>query len=544
MPTRLACVLAFCHCLISVTALEPYGLTTDVFGWMDIGLVRTRRGQKLTLIDQNRLCERIIEEQKEFVQEGNCPPEWDGFVCWPETHPGKLVTVVCPDYISEFIHEGTASRKCDKSGKWEQHEDVVWVHDYHTLPDVNLTWADYRDDHNLTWMNNRNTRADYSECTSFFTYNYNRRQRVFARLRIIYTVGYSVSLATVAVALFILCCFKRLHCTRNYIHMHLFVSFIGRAASAFVRDAAIDISLKIYKPPMIGCKAAVTVFFYFLAANHYWILVEGLYLHSLIFMAYLSEKKIFWSLVLFGWGAPAVIVFIWGTIRATLADTHCWNDAAGNITWIYQVPVLASMVVNFLLFINIIRVLALKLWKTNNGQLDPRQQYGKLLKSTLVLMPLFGVHYMVFFAVPYTDVDGLLWHVQMHYEMFFNSFQGFFVALIYVFFNGEVQAEIKKLWSRRRFALDLRPKSRTSSTGSSSFGGVTSHTTVTHSVSAARPRALSLNGKVTGSTVVEVPYLISSNLHSSMPCFAHSKAIEPDEARTLMEPEPTVSAEN
>jgi len=47
----------------------------------------------------------------------------------------------------------------------------------------------------------------------------------------------------------------------------------------------------------------------------------------------------------------------------------------------------------------------------------------KLLKSTLVLMPLFGVHYIVFMALPYTEVTGLLWQVQMHYEMFFNSSQ-------------------------------------------------------------------------------------------------------------------------
>lgn len=30
---------------------------------------------------------------------------------------------------------------------------------------------------------------------------------------------------------------------------------------------------------------------------------------------------------------------------------------------------------------------------------------------------------MVFMALPYTEVTGLLWQVQMHYEMFFNSSQ-------------------------------------------------------------------------------------------------------------------------
>lgn len=49
--------------------------------------------------------------------------------------------------------------------------------------------------------------------------------------------------------------------------------------------------------------------------------------------------------------------------------------------------------------------------------------HRKLLKSTLVLMPLFGVHYIVFMAMPYTEVSGVPWQIQMHYEMLFNSFQ-------------------------------------------------------------------------------------------------------------------------
>jgi len=52
----------------------------------------------------------------------------------------------------------------------------------------------------------------------------------------------------------------------------------------------------------VGCKVAVTFFLYFLTTNYYWILVEGLYLHSLIFMAFFSEKKYLWGFTLFGWG--------------------------------------------------------------------------------------------------------------------------------------------------------------------------------------------------------------------------------------------------
>lgn len=91
-------------------------------------------------------------------------------------------------------------------------------------------------------------------------------------------------------------------------------------------------------------------------------------------------------------------------------------------------------------------------------------------------MPLFGVHYVVFMAMPYTDVSGVLWQIQMHYEMLFNSsqvrcpgaacpapsdahpgsglkahlrlfWQGFFVAFIYCFCNGEVSEKCEQLSS-------------------------------------------------------------------------------------------------
>ncbi|XP_053722162.1 parathyroid hormone 3 receptor [Synchiropus splendidus] len=435
--------------------------------------VITRDEQIFVLIGAHAKCEKKIQAQMSVVQEGECVPEWDGIICWPPSRADQMVSVLCPDYIYDFNHRGRAYRLCDAAGNWEQ------------VPILNRTWA------------------NYTECTTYLTSrNRNQEEKVFRRLHLMYTVGYSISLASLLVAVSILCYFKRLHCTRNYIHVHLFTSFICRAVSIFVKDAVLHaVSVERASEPMPGlkqqthgCKVGVTLFLYFLATNHYWILVEGLYLHSLIFMAFLSDKNYLWALTIIGWGVPAVFVSIWVSARASLADTECWDISAGKLKWIYQVPILSAILVNFLLFVNIIRVLASKLWETNTGKLDPRQQYRKLLKSTLVLMPLFGVHYMVFMALPYTEVTGLLWQVQMHYEMFFNSSQGFFVAFIYCFCNGEVQAEVKKAWLRRSLALDLKQKARMTSSGgggSCYYGGMMSHTTI-HSVSqsAANPRAL------------------------------------------------------
>lgn len=52
----------------------------------------------------------------------------------------------------------------------------------------------------------------------------------------------------------------------------------------------------------VGCKVTVLLFIYFLATNYFWILVEGLYLHSLIFMAFGSDSKYLWAFILIGWG--------------------------------------------------------------------------------------------------------------------------------------------------------------------------------------------------------------------------------------------------
>ncbi|XP_069792305.1 parathyroid hormone 2 receptor-like [Narcine bancroftii] len=402
----------------------------------------TKEKQINLLIEENRNCDLKIFNQTEG--DGLCSPVWDGITCWPSGIPGKLTVVPCPSYIYDFNPDGFAYRFCDDDGRWKFAENL-----------------------SQTWSN-------YTEC---FMQPFNHfTQELFDRLSVMYTLGYAVSLCSLVLAIMIMAYFKRLHCTRNYIHVHLFVSFMCRAGSIIIKDhvlysyfghlndsPSVDDLKAITVVPItdnsyyVGCKIAVTLFLYFLITNYYWILVEGLYLHCLILMAFLSDRKYLWSFTFIGWGVPAVFIVAWAIVRAILDDERCWNLKTDNINWIYQTPVVMAIVINFILFVNIIRILATKLRETNAGRYDVRKQYRKLAKSTLVLVLVFGVHYAVFIGVPVTST-GLAWEIRMHLELFFNSFQGFFVAIIYCFCAGEVQTEIKKLWMRWNLSLEWTGK--------------------------------------------------------------------------------------
>ncbi|KAJ8314347.1 hypothetical protein KUTeg_008908 [Tegillarca granosa] len=199
--------------------------------------------------------------------------------------------------------------------------------------------------------------------------------------------------------------------------------------------------------PSWGCKFLYTLFHYFLTANYTWILTEGVYLHIVIFETTQHKNRLCKLIILSGWCAPLFCVIPWAIVRAVYEDSLCWSthdDPDKGFYWIIKGPIVASIIINFILFINVIRVLFTKLSAYNIR--DPKR-YRKLTKATLILIPLFGVHYITFIAIP-NCLEEKYQVIRLYVELTLNSFQGFVIALLVCFLNREVRAEFKKTWER------------------------------------------------------------------------------------------------
>ncbi|KAM6178305.1 secretin receptor [Rhynchocyon petersi] len=377
---------------------------------------------KVLWAEQNQCLQDLSREQTEDLDREKptpgCKGLWDNMTCWPSTTLGRTVEMECPRFLQMLTgRNGSVFRNCTQGG-WSE-----------TFPRPDIACG-----------------IDINDLFNEKRYTY------LLGLKILYTVGYSSSLIILLVALSLLCAFRRLHCTRNYIHMHLFLSFIVRALSNFIKDAILFSSNDATHcdAHRVGCKLIMVFFQYCIMTNYSWLLVEGLYLHTLLVSSF-SERNCLQGFIALGWGSPAIVVTLWAITRHFLEDAGCWDiNANASIWWVIRGPVIFSILMNFILFINILRILMKKL-RTKEIRRNEVHHYKQLTKSTLLLIPLFGVHYIVFAFSPEDAME-----VQLFFELALGSFQGLVVAILYCFLNGEVQLELQKKWQQwhhREFSL-------------------------------------------------------------------------------------------
>ncbi|XP_043859694.1 glucagon-like peptide 2 receptor [Dromiciops gliroides] len=358
-----------------------------------------------------------------------CNGTFDRYACWPHSPPGN-VSVPCPSYLPWWQEEnpGRVYRRCLAGGTWQTLENSTDIWRYDT------------------------------ECSGNYSFKQNdEHYTLLSTLQIMYTLGYSLSLISLFLALIILLCLRRVHCTRNYIHMNLFGSFMLRALAVLVKDVIIHNSyskrpddengwMSYLSESSYTCRTAQVLLHYFVGANYSWLLVEGIYLHTLLGPLVLSQKRLLPRYILVGWAFPVLYVVPWGIARAQLEDTGCWGTNQNmKIWWIIRGPILLSITVNFFIFLKILKLLISKL---KAHQMCFSDYTYRLARSTLVLIPLLGVHEIVFSFITDEQVQGSSKHIRLFIQLTMSSFHGLLVAFLYCFANEEVKAELRKHWVR------------------------------------------------------------------------------------------------
>ncbi|XP_007466176.1 PREDICTED: pituitary adenylate cyclase-activating polypeptide type I receptor isoform X5 [Lipotes vexillifer] len=391
-----------------------------------------------------------------------CPGMWDNITCWKPAHVGEMVLVSCPELFRIF------------------NPDQVW--ETETIGEFGFADSNSLDLSDMRVVSRNCTEDGWSEpfphyfdACGFDEYESETGDQDYYYLSVkaLYTVGYSTSLVTLTTAMVILCRFRKLHCTRNFIHVNLFASFVLRAISVFIKDWVLyaERDGNHCFISTVECKAVLVFFHYCVVSNYFWLFVEGLYLFTLLVDTFFPERRYFYWYIIIGWGTPTVCVSVWAVLRLYFDDTGCWdmNDNTA-LWWVIKAPVVGSIMVNFVLFVGIIVILVQKLQSPDMGG-NESSIYLRLARSTLLLIPLFGIHYTVFAFSP-EDVSK---RERLVFELGLGSFQGFVVAVLYCFLNGEVQAEIKRKWRswkvNRYFTMDF--KHRHPSLASSGVNGGT-----------------------------------------------------------------------
>ncbi|KAJ1128771.1 hypothetical protein NDU88_007146 [Pleurodeles waltl] len=378
-------------------------------------------------------CQRRMGLDPVLDTEVYCRRIFDDYACWPDALPGATVKVPCPPYLPwrEQVSTGHAYRKCTENG----------------------TWLPYLGNSSFAWR-------DVSECQEGEATSQEKEAQLmyFQSLQIVYTVGYSLSLVSLAGAAAIFVYFRRLWDLRHRIHLHLFVSFMLRAVSVLVKDALLKHQYQAALDPThdwleghqtkvsVACRSAQVLLHYCSGCSYCWLLVEGLYLHALLSASALARTSCLKYYCLFGWGSPVIVVTLWVCGKFFLDNDGCWSENVHmGVWWIVRAPIVTIVLVNFIIFL---KVLFHLVCTYRHQQLRFSDSRCRLAKSTLTLLPLLGVHEIVFVFTADELTSGTARALQLFLLLILNSFQGCLLSVLYCFAANEVQRELKMFWRR------------------------------------------------------------------------------------------------
>ncbi|KPJ15429.1 Calcitonin gene-related peptide type 1 receptor [Papilio machaon] len=355
-----------------------------------------------------------------------CEGTFDTWLCWPHTAANTTAYEHCPEFVHGFSPELLAHKECTENGTWFTH------------PLTGMPWS------------------NYTTCV--------KPEDDVSEIITVYEVGYSVSLVALLLSLGILFYFKSLRCARITVHMNLFASFAANNATWLLWYGLVTRAPDTLAASPAWCRALNVALQYVLLTNYTWMLCEGLYLHTVLVSAFVSERRLVRALLAAGWLLPVLPALVYAGRRAAADDPLCWMDD-GPPRPELAVLVCVTVVLNLAFLCNIVRVLCTKLRAGGGagGAARPSATALHALRATCLLAPLLGLQYLL---TPFRPDRSASWWLAYEYVSALTiSLQGLCVAVLYCFCNGEVLAQLRRRWR----VLTFRPRANSTTNTTVSF---------------------------------------------------------------------------
>ncbi|EDV47255.2 calcitonin gene-related peptide type 1 receptor [Drosophila erecta] len=347
-----------------------------------------------------------------------CPLNFDGYLCWPRTPAGTVLSQYCPDFVEGFNRKFLAHKTCLENGSWYRH------------PVSNQTWS------------------NYTNCVDYKDLEF----RQF--INELYVKGYALSLLALLISIIIFLGFKSLRCTRIRIHVHLFASLACTCVAWILwYRLVVERSETIAENPL-WCIGLHLVVHYFMLVNYFWMFCEGLHLHLVLVVVFVKDAIVMRWFILISWFLPIHITILYGLARhfSTPDNKHCWITDSLYL-WIFSVPITLSLLASFIFLINVLRVIVRKL-HPQSAQPAPLA-IRKAVRATIILVPLFGLQH---FLLPYRpDAGTQLDHFYQMLSVVLVSLQGFVVSFLFCFANHDVTFAVRTLLNKWLPSLVIAP---------------------------------------------------------------------------------------
>ncbi|KAI4824171.1 hypothetical protein KUCAC02_012707 [Chaenocephalus aceratus] len=340
---------------------------------------------------------KIIHDPQRTEEGSFCNRTWDGWLCWGDSTQGTVMQM-CPEYFLDFDPAEKVTKVCNPGGQWFHH------------PESNRVWT------------------NYTQCQA-----HTKDKLKFA-----------ISLYYLAMVV-IFSYFKSLSCQRISLHKSMFLSFILNSIVTIMwLSLTVANNQAITASNPVSCKVLAVLTQYTSTSNYFWMLCEGIYLHTLIIVAvFVGEQQLFWYYVL-GWGFPIIPAVTYAVARGFFFNDKCWISSHTHLLYIIHGPIQAALLVNFFFLLNIVRVLITKLKETHCAE---STAYMKAVRATLILIPLLGVQYIL---LPWRPEGRISRAIYDFFVNIFCHFQGLLVAIIFCFCNTETA--LRRKWHQWKSA--------------------------------------------------------------------------------------------